>query len=275
MTNSQWLNQATRALKVHPEARALARLLLDAGTGTRFAHLIAPDDDVSPALEEKLNGWLRRVQAGEPLPYVLGRAPFFGREWQVEAGVLIPRPETELLVEAVLEHAPGAAQVAELGTGSGIIAGTLALERSGWNIFATELSPVACAVAERNFESLGARVGLVQGRENDWLGPIEELAPLDCIVSNPPYIRADAIDGLQASVRDFEPHMALDGGQDGLNPYRQIAQGARELLGVGGFVALEVGWDQKAALESLFENWRRLQWHFDLAGIARTVVVWK
>lgn len=275
MTNFHWLAQATRALNPNAEARTLARLLLDAGTSTRFAHLIAPDDEVSPALEDKLNGWLHRVEEGEPLLYVLGVAPFYGRDWAVEAGVLIPRPETELLVESVLEHAPDAAKIADLGTGSGIVAGTWSLERSDWNVVATEVSPAAYAVAKRNFESLGARVQLLEGREDDWLGSIEQLAPFDCIASNPPYIASGEIEGLQASVRDFEPRLALDGGADGLNPYRQIAAGARELLGDGGFVALEVGWDQKAAVEALFSGWSRLQWRFDLAGIARTALVWK
>jgi release factor glutamine methyltransferase len=275
MTNHQWLDRATRSLEPHPEARILARLLLDAATGTRLAHLLAPDEQLSPSIEQPLNDWLRRAKVGEPLPYILGRAPFFGREWEVEPGVLIPRPETELLVEAVLEWAPANAKVADLGTGSGIIAGTLALERPDWSVFATELSPVARAVAHRNFEALDARVHLLEGRENDWLGPIEPFAPFECIISNPPYIASREIAHLQASVRDFEPMLALDGGEDGLNPYCQIARGGRELLGDGGFVALEVGWDQKAAIESLFASWSRLQWKFDLAGIARTALAWK
>lgn len=275
MTNSHWLTQATRALNPHPEARTLARLLLDGATGIHFAHLLAPDDELLPALENKLNGWLQRVRGGEPLPYVLGTAPFYRRDWAVEAGVLIPRPETELLVEAVLEHAPKAARIAELGTGSGIVAGTLSLERPDWNVLASELSPVARAVAARNFESLGARVQLLEGRDSDWLGPLHDFAPLDCIASNPPYIPSSEIEGLQASVCDFEPRLALDGGRDGLNPYRQIAEGGREVLGDGGFVALEVGWDQKAGIEALFSGWRLLGWRFDLAGFARTALVWK
>ena len=275
MTNLAWLSHAILQLEPHPEARTIARLLLDAATQLRFAHLLAPDDELSQDQQNGLNEWLGRAKAGEPLPYILGIAPFFGRDWPVEAGVLIPRGETELLVEAVLQHAPEAAKIAELGTGSGIIAGTLSLERRHWNIFATELSPLARKVAFCNFKSLGARVQLIEGREDDWLGPIEPFAPFDCIVSNPPYIASGEIEHLQASVRDFEPRLALDGGQDGLNPYRQIAQNARALLSEAGFVALEVGWDQKSAIESLFAQWTSLEWKFDLAGIARTCLVWK
>ncbi len=275
MQNLAWLSHAIFQLEPHPEARTFARLLLDAATGTRFAHLLAPDDELLPATQQKLSDWLQRAKEGEPLPYILGNAPFFGRDWQVEAGVLIPREETELLVEAVLQHAPEAAKIAEMGTGSGIIAGTLSLERPDWNIFATELSPLARSVASRNFESLGARVHLIEARDNDWLGPIETFAPFDCIASNPPYIASGEIEKLQHSVRDFEPHLALDGGEDGLNPYRQIAARGRDSLRQGGFVALEVGWDQKVAIELLFENWTRLEWKFDWAGIARTALLWK
>ncbi len=276
MTNSQWLEHANQRLQPNEEARLLARRLLDDSTNTNFAHLIAPDDELNPTLEEELNARLARLEQGEPLPYVLGCAPFFGRDWQVERGVLIPRPETELLVEAVLEHlAKNDARVAELGTGSGIIAGTLALERPNWKVWATELSPDARAVALRNFDELNAHVELMRGRENEWLSPIEPFAPLDCIASNPPYISLSEIEKLQLSVRDFEPRLALDGGADGLNPYREIAANGRDLLGEGGFVALEVGWDQKQQIEKLFASWSRLEWKWDFQGIARTALVWK
>ena len=276
MTNSQWLEHANQRLHPHEEARFLARRLLDDATTTQFAHLIAPDDELNPTLEGELNARLVRLEQGEPLPYVLGFAPFYGRDWRVERGVLIPRPETELLVEAVLEHLQKpSARVAELGTGSGILAGTLALERTKWKVFATELSPKARAVALGNFTGLSARVELIEGRENDWLGPIEHLAPLDCIASNPPYIASSEIEKLQQSVREFEPRLALDGGEDGLNPYREIAANGRELLGEGGFVALEVGWDQKQQIEALFASWSRLEWKWDFQGIARTALVWK
>ena len=275
-THAQWFHFATSRLHPHEEARLLARRLLDNATTIQFAHLMAPDDELNPEIERELQARLARLEEGEPLPYVLGLAPFFGRDWQVERGVLIPRPETELLVEAVLEHLQKpSARVAELGTGSGIIAGTLALERPKWNVWATELSPGARVVALRNFNQLNARVELIQGRENDWLSPIEHLAPLDCIASNPPYIASTEIEKLQGSVRDFEPRLALDGGQDGLNPYREIAANGRELLSEGGFVAIEVGWDQKQRIEELFADWSRLGWKWDFQGIARTAVVWK
>ncbi len=276
MTHQQWLNHALQRLRETEDARLFARRLLDDATSIRFAHLMAPDAQLNPEIEAQLGTRLTRIEGGEPLPYVLGSAPFFGRDWHVEAGVLIPRPETELLVEAVLKHLPQPeARVAELGTGSGIVAGTLALERPNWTVFATELSPEARAVAQGNWKEFHARVELIEGRDGDWLGPIEHLAPLDCIASNPPYLSSCELESLQTSVRDFEPRLALDGGEDGLNPYRQIASGGRELLGEGGFVALEVGWDQKDAIENLFANWRGFSWKFDLQNIARTAVVWK
>lgn len=275
MTRFQWLQFAAHELRALPEARLVARLLLDGATGARFSHLVAPDEPLPGERISLLKEWLARAQNGEPAPYILGSAPFFGRDWGVEAGVLIPRSETELLVEAVLQSAPFAARIAELGTGSGIIAGTLSLERPHFSLWATELSPVAREVAKRNWETLGARVELIEGAEDDWLGPLQSLAPFDTIVSNPPYIPSHDLPNLQASVRDFEPRLALDGGADGLNPYRQIAASGRELLREGGFVALEVGHDQKAAIEALFGDWGRLEWRFDVQNIARVALVRK
>lgn len=275
MTNQHWHQSATHELRDHLEARTLARLMLDAATSKRFAHLVAPEDELSSANLQLLNGWLERAKAGEPLPYILGQAPFFGRDWHVAAGVLIPRPETEHLVEGVLENAPDGALIAELGTGSGIIAGTIALERPQFSLWATELSPVARAVARRNWEELGARVHLLEGALDDWLGPLRPLPAFDCIASNPPYIPSEEIENLQTSVRDFEPRLALDGGADGLNPYRQIVAGGRAYLRKGGFVALEVGHDQRGAIEDIFRDWARVQWKFDVQNIARVALVWK
>jgi len=275
MTNQHWHQGATHELRDHLEARTLARLMLDAARGKRFAHLVAPEDVLSSTNLELLNGWLERAKLGEPLPYILGTAPFFGRDWGVEAGVLIPRPETEHLVESVLEFAPEGALIAELGTGSGIVAGTIALERPQFWVWATEVSPVAREVATRNWEELGARVQLVEGALDDWLGPLRDLPPLDCIASNPPYIPSGEIEHLQTSVREFEPRLALDGGADGLAPYRQIAAGGRAHLREGGFVALEVGHDGRGAIEAIFRDWQRIAWKFDVQGIARVALVWK
>jgi len=275
MTNQHWHQSAIGELREHLEARTLARLLLDAATGKRFAHLVAPDDELPNPNLELLNGWLERARRGEPLPYIVGRAPFFGRDWGIEAGVLIPRSETEHLVEGVLESAPEGALIAELGTGSGIVAGTIALERPQSSLWATEISPVARRVARRNFEELGARVEILEGEYHDWLAPLCNLPLLDVVASNPPYIPSEEIESLQLSVRDFEPRLALDGGKDGLAPYRQIAAGGRAHLREGGFVALEVGHDQRGAIEDIFSDWARIVWKFDVQGIARIALVWK
>ena len=279
MTNLEWFQFATHhlqsALPDSGEARLLARRLLDHTTGRNHTHLLSPDTPLPPTTEAELSANLQRVAGGEPLPYVLGTAPFYNRDWHVRPGVLIPRPETELLVEAVLENLPAPpARVAELGTGSGIIAGTLSLERPDWQLFATDVSPEARAIAGENFTHLSAHVQILEGLPNDWLGPIAPHTPFDCISSNPPYIPSREIERLQTSVRDFEPRLALDGGEDGLNPYRQIAAHARDLLTTRGFVALEVGHDQKQTIETLFREWSRLEWKFDFQNIARTCIVW-
>ena len=280
MTHSEWFQFAVNHLRSHlpdaSEERLLARRLLDHETGQQHAHLLSPDARLSSDSQERLDGWLSRLEKGEPLPYVLGVASFWGREWGVQSGVLIPRPETELLVEAVLENLrTDQARVVELGTGSGIIAGTLGLERPEWELLATDVSAVARATAADNFARLGASVRILEGRVDDWLGPIEPFAPFDCLVSNPPYIPLREIEDLQFSVREFEPRLALDGGEDGLNPYRQIAAEGRSLLKESGFVALEVGWDQREQIEDLFADWLRLEWRFDFQNIARTCLVWR
>ncbi|BCM91644.1 release factor glutamine methyltransferase [Abditibacteriota bacterium] len=280
MTYLDWFQFAAHRLQTtlphSSEARLLARRLLDHATGQNHAHLMSPETHLAGEVEAELNASLVRLGSGEPLPYVLGFAPFWNRDWQVRSGVLIPRPETELLVEAVLEHLTATkARVAELGTGSGIIAGTLALERPQWEMLATDVSPEARAVASDNFSRLGAHVQLLEGLPDNWLAPIKPFAPFDCIASNPPYIPSHEIERLQHSVRDFEPRLALDGGEDGLNPYRQIAASGRDLLAPGGFVALEVGWDQRQPIEELFHGWPHLEWKFDFQNIARTCIVWK
>ncbi len=280
MTHLEWFHFATHRLQTalpdSGEARLLARCLLDHATGCNHAHLMAPDTPLDRVKATGLGTLLARLETGEPLPYVLGTAPFWNRDWRVRPGALIPRPETELLVEAVLENLPATqASVAELGTGSGIIAGTFALERPNWGVIATDVSPEARAVAAENFAHFDASVQLIEGTPDDWLGPITPFAPFDCIASNPPYIPSHKIERLQASVRDFEPRLALDGGEDGLNPYRQIAKSGRNLLTPQGFVALEVGWDQKQAIEALFQDWSRLEWKLDFQNIPRTCLVWK
>ena len=191
--------------------------------------------------------------AGEPTQYLVGRKEFYGRPFQVDSRVLVPRPETELLVESVLQQLPRdrPCRVLDVCTGSGCIAATVAAEREGASVWATELSPGAAAVARANAEALGVG-GRVTVLEGDLLAPVPGGARFDVVVSNPPYVATAEIDTLSAEVRR-EPRLALDGGADGLDVVRRLAAEARRSLRPGGLLALEMGETQGAAVKALLE----------------------
>ena len=199
---------------------------------------------------------VRRRGEQEPLQYILGVQEFYGREFEVTPAVLIPRPETELLVEHVLKQRPlfgDAPLIADIGTGSGAIAVTLACEWPGAQVVAIDLSPDALAMARRNAERLGV-AGQIRFLQGDLFHPLFEngLRP-DIVVSNPPYIPSADCEELDAEVRDHEPRLALDGGDDGLNPYRLISAALPHLWPETGpaFVAYEVGIHQDHDVEGM------------------------
>ncbi|ABF88617.1 putative protein methyltransferase HemK [Myxococcus xanthus DK 1622] len=194
---------------------------------------------------------IERRMAGEPTQYLTGVREFYNRPFKVDARVLIPRPETELLVEAALrmlpKDAPGRAL--DVCTGSGCIAISLAAERPQATVIATDLSPDACALARENAQALGVadRVTVLQG---DLFTPVPAGERFQVVVSNPPYIASGEIPGLSAEVRR-EPTLALDGGPDGLVAVRRVVTGARQWLEPGGLLALEIGEDQGPAVLEL------------------------
>jgi release factor glutamine methyltransferase len=197
---------------------------------------------------------IERRMAGEPTAYLTGVKEFYNRPFKVDARVLIPRPETELLVEAALHALPKDApsQALDVCTGSGCIAISLAAERPQASLLATDLSPGACALARENAEALGvaSRVTILQG---NLFEPVPADARFALIVSNPPYIGSGEIPGLSAEVRR-EPHLALDGGADGLALLRRVVEGARRFLIPGGLLAMEIGETQGAAVRELLQS---------------------
>lgn len=199
-------------------------------------------------------GLIERRVAGEPTQYLTGVREFYNRPFKVDSRVLIPRPETELLVEAVLQRLPRDApsRVLDVCVGSGCIAVTIAAERPLATVVATDLSPDACALARENAEALQVadRVTIHQG---SLFEPLPPDARFDVVVSNPPYIATGEIDTLSAEVRR-EPRMALDGGPDGLGLIRRVVEGARGHLVPGGLLAMEIGETQGAALVELLQN---------------------
>lgn len=224
-------------------------------------------------LDEAARGFLEtalnRRRAGEPLQLILGTWPFMGLDFLVRKGALIPRPETEILCEEALREAKrsGAVDALDLGTGSGVLAVCLA-HLGGLRVTATDISGEALALARENARALDADVTFLEG---DWFAPLAGLGrKFQLIVSNPPYIRSDDIPVLSPTVRDYDPHAALCGGEDGLDAYRVICAGAREFLDPGGTLLLEVGYGQADDVMKLLEGWecRAVK---DFAGIDRVI----
>lgn len=289
-----------------PNAERLLMHILDIGRAEllRDWHELMPQPKLEAfgeAVERKANG--------EPVQYIIGEQWFYGLAFRVEPAVLIPRPETELLVEAVLEAAdrlwPQAAEgraptVLDVGTGSGAIAVTLATQRPGWRLYASDLSPDALAVARTNAARHGAagRIAFVRG---DLLAPFAPVtdarsaiaAPagaagrgeagaadpaglrIDVLVSNPPYIPAGDIPGLQPEVRDYEPRLALVGGDDGLEPYRRMAAQLPQLSQLPRIVGFELGIGQAEAVAELLRGigyWDDIRIITDYGGIDRHVL---
>ena len=257
------------------ESAALdARLLLAAATGLDMAALIARSGDEIPKLANATfkNHMIRRL-AGEPVARILGETEFWGLQIKLNAATLVPRPDTETLVEAVLREAGRRTPeitICDLGTGSGAIAIALLSELPRARAVATDISEEALSIARLNAERHGvsSRLSL---RRMDFAEGLE--GPFDIVVANPPYIRSDAIGGLQREVRDHDPRVALDGGPDGLAAYRTILGRAAELLGNSGFLALEVGHDQAESVAALCREagLSRLSSVKDLAGNWRVV----
>ena len=253
-------------------ARDEASLLLRAVTGASRAHLIAHADDVlTEAQSRRFAELLRRRCKGEPIAYLLGCREFYGLEFEVTPAVLIPRPETELLVDLALETLAQqtSARVLDLGTGSGAIALSLAKQRPDIEVVAVERSAEALDVAGRNLRSLlpaRHRVSLLQG---DWYRPVSGLS-FDLILSNPPYVAATDPHLVQGDLC-FEPKRALVGGDDGLDAIREIVSGAARHLVPGGHLFFEHGYDQSEACRQLLEaaGFASLIALADLAGIPR------
>lgn len=212
----------------------------------------------------------------EPVAYLLGTREFYGRPFHVQSGVLIPRPETELLIETALQwiSATGARNIADVGTGTGCISVTLALEVPDLHIVATDQSSDALAVAQRNANDLDVQ-GRIEWRHTDLLNGIE--APLDLVVSNPPYVPERDRTTLSPDVRDHEPALALFAGDDGLDVIRRLIPDAARHLRPGGGLILEVGAGQSATVTSLLSDagFTNVTWHADLQKITRIVAAQK
>lgn len=252
-----------------------ARLLLESVLARNHAWLAAHmDEALTPEQFAAYSVLLGRAAAAEPVPYLIGHAPFFGLDFTVSPAVLIPRPETEELVAIALAwgRGRGPLRVVDVGTGSGCVAVSLARHLPAAEVVAVDLSAAALAVAHGNADRLApARVAFVRG------DLLSALAPdLDLVAANLPYVTREEWTSLPDGVKSYEPALALDGGADGLDSIRALLPQAADRLRPGGLVLLEIGWQQGAAVAALAQAsfpQSRIEVRPDFAGHDRIVLI--
>ena len=270
MTLSGLLREGREALQAAgiPEWDLDAWYLLEyAAHCTRNEYFLRPEKEVLPQEKQLYRTLIRKRSAHIPLQYLTGSQEFMGLSFFVDENVLIPRQDTEILVEEALRALGSGMRVLDVCTGSGCILLSLLKLCAGLEGTVTDLSEKALQVAGENARRLGVEASFVQG---DLFEPVS--GKYDCIVSNPPYIASREVDALMEEVRDHEPRMALDGGEDGLYFYRKIAIQSPKYLNDRGRIFLEIGFDQGEAVAGLlapaFDEVRIVQ---DLAGLDRVV----
>jgi release factor glutamine methyltransferase len=254
-----------------------SQMLLSKAMGKDRIFLLTHRD--APVEEETAEEYMRLLKLREkkmPVKYLLGECEFMGHMFKVREGVLIPRPDTEILVESVIslvrEH--GFRRICDVCTGSGIIGITVAKECEGTEVLCLDIASAAIETARENAEALGVS-DRVEVEFSDLLEyPLQRNLEFDVVVSNPPYIRTAEISGLMEDVRDYEPFTALSGGADGLDFYRSITEQSLKLLKKGGLLAFEIGHDQREEVSGILEvsGFGGIETHRDLGGNDRVVL---
>lgn len=255
-----------------------ARLLVEHFSGTSRTDAIArPGQALEAYVVQAIEAAIVRRESGEPVHRILGFREFYGLKLELSADTLEPRPDTETLVDMVLPFVRGVAaregvcRILDLGTGTGAIALALLSQVEDSKAIGTDLAEGALLAAQKNAERLGLGTRF-SARKSDWFAEISGRFHL--IASNPPYIGSKEIDELRADVRNFDPLLALDGGADGLEAYRNIAAGATRHLEGDGRIALEIGYDQKRLVTEIFAaaGFRLVEAGCDLAGNDRVLI---
>jgi release factor glutamine methyltransferase len=265
------LEQGTRLLEDGAVGgpKLTAEVLLAHALQRDRVYLIAhPDEELSEIGWIHYGRYLHQRLQGNPTQYITRRQEFYGREFRVTPDVLIPRPETEHVVAAALERLQPGAHVLDVGTGSGAIAVTLALE-SRARVLAADISVGALRIARHNAAALRARVEFVRA---DVLEPFAS-SSLDMVVSNPPYVGLYEASGLQREVREHEPHIALFAGEDGNIIYERLTAQAERVLCAGGWLILELGYRSLGPVRNMLgSGWEDIEDLADLAGLPRVLV---
>ncbi len=243
------------------DARLASEVLLAHATGCRRIDLYTRfERTVAGSQRDRFRDWVRRAAAGEPIAYIVEEKEFFSLPFRVTPDVLIPRPETEALVECVLDHCTrvglSSPQLLDLGTGSGCIVVAVLTQLADARAVATDVSPAALDIARYNAERhrVSDRLALVEADRLALPGGVVPDGGFDVLMSNPPYVAVDGMDGLDTTVRDYEPAAALTDGGDGLSFYRSIAEDGPALLAAGGVVIVEVADGQAASAVKVVEE---------------------
>lgn len=281
MTIAEALKEASanlRAESVHNDLLDAQTLLAHALNCDRTHLIVHFNQQLTDEQQNSYQALIARRATGEPLQYITGQQEFFGLPFIVTPAVLIPRPETEILVEEVIRlaqlHHWTNPVIVDAGTGSGCIAVTLARELAGAQVIATDISTEALAVARRNAELNGV-ADRIHFLHSDWLDALPAETVADFIVSNPPYVAVQEMPTLQREVREWEPALALTDQSDGLTCYRRLLADVPARLKTGGYFLCELGHTQSEAVSVLADQavWAEPQLLDDLQGIARTLVL--
>jgi release factor glutamine methyltransferase len=258
------------------EAAAAVRLVLDHLMQEDYVHLKSPEKVLSERQLELYQSGLQRLLKGHPAPYVIGKREFHGHTFICDERALIPRPESETLVELAINHFKdqGKVLLADLGCGSGCIGISVACELPEAHFISTDISAEALELARENAVALGVadRFQFIQGAAGDWTGPLGKVL-LDGILTNPPYIPNVQKPHLQPSVRDFEPDVALFGGGDGMNEHHHLARQCHSVLKPEGHLWSEIGDGQFDQVQPIYEEagWKVFPAIDDFAGIERVL----
>lgn len=255
-----------------------AEVLLSESLGCQRIQLYARFDEVPPeAIRSRFKALVKKRGEGAPVAYLVGRKEFYSLDFEVEEGVLIPRPETELLVltalDRIKERGLSDPMIADVGTGTGAIAISVAKQCEAAKVVALDIEPKAVALANRNAEKHGVS-DRVFATESDLFSRVKASRTFDLILSNPPYVTTNELIDLDPTVRDHEPHLALDGGPDGCQVVRDLAAVAPERLNDGGTLLIEIGPSTAASASQAIEQVDGLQLVEvlkDLAGLERVV----